>query len=106
MHTNYEHGEGRVVWAGTRKSHTDCGGFLDALLMHSYGYDRDQFKQATGRATLGTEKGREGKTTTGWARASCESTPTLGERLRDSPGARSTPRNSKIRRMSIWWSDD
>lgn len=44
-HTNYEHGKGQIVWSGTRESHADCSGFLDELLMHSYGYDRDQFKK-------------------------------------------------------------
>src|ERR1041384_2177129 len=43
--TNYEHGQGTIVWSGTIESHTDCSGFIDHLLMHSYGYDRDAFKR-------------------------------------------------------------
>jgi hypothetical protein len=43
--TNYEHGPGRVVWEGVCESHTDCSGFIDALLMHSYGYNQDAFKR-------------------------------------------------------------
>jgi len=43
-HTSYAHGKADVQWTGDRASHADCSGFLDALLMHSYGYDRDQFK--------------------------------------------------------------
>ena len=44
-HTSYVHGKAEVQWAGVCSSHTDCSGFLDALLMHSYGYDGDQFKK-------------------------------------------------------------
>jgi hypothetical protein len=43
-HTNYEHGKADVIWTGVRASHADCSGFLDALLMHSYGYGSDEFK--------------------------------------------------------------
>jgi cell wall-associated NlpC family hydrolase len=42
--TSYEHGGGKVSFAGTVQSHTDCSGFIDALLQHSYGYDEAQFK--------------------------------------------------------------
>ena len=44
-HTSYEHGAGTVTFSGTRESHTDCSGFIDALLKHSYGYDEAQFKK-------------------------------------------------------------
>jgi hypothetical protein len=44
-HTSYEHGAGTVKFAGAYESHTDCSGFLDALLKHSYGYDEAQFKK-------------------------------------------------------------
>jgi hypothetical protein len=44
-HTNYEHGQPEIKWTGTRESHADCSGFLDELLMHSYGYDAQQFKR-------------------------------------------------------------
>jgi len=43
--TNYEHGQGNIVWTGTPESHTDCSGFIDHLLMHVYGYDKDAFKR-------------------------------------------------------------
>lgn len=44
-HTNYEHGKADIKWTGTRESHADCSGFVDGLLMHSYGYDAEQFKR-------------------------------------------------------------
>ncbi len=43
--TSYHHGEGSVQWEGTRSSHTDCSGFLDALLIRCYGYSREDFKR-------------------------------------------------------------
>jgi hypothetical protein len=43
--TNYEHGEGHVVWTGRRSSRTDCSGFVDALLTHCYGYQKDDYKK-------------------------------------------------------------
>jgi hypothetical protein len=43
--TSYRHGEPEVVWQGKCQSHADCSGFFDALLMHSYGYSRDDFKR-------------------------------------------------------------
>lgn len=43
--TNYEHGEGTVIWDGTPESHTDCSGFIDHLLTYSYGYSDDDFKR-------------------------------------------------------------
>lgn len=43
--TNYEHGAGNVTFSGTRESHTDCSGFVDALLRHCYSYDESAFKQ-------------------------------------------------------------
>jgi hypothetical protein len=42
--TNYEHGQPSVSWSNPKASHTDCSGFIDALLMHTYHYDPDQFK--------------------------------------------------------------
>ena len=42
--TSYRHGNPQVTWQGVCQSHTDCSGFLDALLMHCYGYGRDDFK--------------------------------------------------------------
>jgi hypothetical protein len=43
-HTSYEHGQGTVTWTGTPSSYTDCSGFVDHLLMHTYGYSSDDFK--------------------------------------------------------------
>jgi hypothetical protein len=43
--TSYEHGQGTVDWGGTPSSYTDCSGFVDHLLMHSYGYTPDDFKR-------------------------------------------------------------
>jgi len=43
--TSYEHGQGTVVWTGTVASYTDCSGFIDHLLMHSYGYTPEDFKR-------------------------------------------------------------
>jgi len=43
--TNYEHGQGTVVWTGTPESHTDCSGLIDHLLMHCYGYNREAFER-------------------------------------------------------------
>jgi cell wall-associated NlpC family hydrolase len=34
-----------VVWDGVCESHTDCSGFIDSLLMHTYGYSPDAFKR-------------------------------------------------------------
>jgi hypothetical protein len=42
--TNYEHGQPSVSWTNPKASHTDCSGFIDALLMHTYHYEPDQFK--------------------------------------------------------------
>jgi hypothetical protein len=52
--TSYKHGEPAVTWkgedgAGKCVSHTDCSGFIDVLLMHSYGYDRDALKKWLGK---------------------------------------------------------
>ncbi len=44
-HTSYAHAKADIQWTGVRESHADCSGFLDGLLMHSYGYDSDQFKK-------------------------------------------------------------
>jgi hypothetical protein len=43
--TSYQGGEPKVTWEGTCQSHADCSGFLDALLMHSYGYSKADFKR-------------------------------------------------------------
>lgn len=43
--TNYEHGQGEIIWNGTVESHTDCSGFIDHLLMHVYGYQKEDFKK-------------------------------------------------------------
>jgi hypothetical protein len=43
--TSYEHGAPNVVWDGKCASHTDCSGFLDALLSRSYGYDAAAYKR-------------------------------------------------------------
>ena len=45
QNTSYRHGEPQVTWQGDIQSHADCSGFLDALLMHSYGYSKDDFKR-------------------------------------------------------------
>ena len=52
--TDYEHGKPRVEWKGVEgatkfSSHTDCSGLMDALLEHSYGYTRDDFKKWFGK---------------------------------------------------------
>jgi hypothetical protein len=44
-HTRYEHGQGTVDWSGTPSSYTDCSGFVDHLLMHTYSYSADDFKR-------------------------------------------------------------
>lgn len=43
--TSYGHGPVQVEWEPVCISHTDCSGFVDALLMHSYGYSRENFKR-------------------------------------------------------------
>jgi hypothetical protein len=45
QNTTYRGGEPDVVWRGECRSNADCSGFIDALLMHSYGYSRDDFKR-------------------------------------------------------------
>ena len=40
-HTSYRHGNPLMQWTVPEQSHTDCSGFMDSLLEHSYGYDRD-----------------------------------------------------------------
>jgi hypothetical protein len=44
-HTSYEHGQGTVTWSSVPSSYTDCSGFVDHLLMHSYDYSPDDFKR-------------------------------------------------------------
>jgi hypothetical protein len=46
--TNYEHGAGTVKFTAPCESHTDCSGFIDALLKQTYGFDKDQFKKWLG----------------------------------------------------------
>ena len=43
--TSYGHGEPQLIWQGHCQSHADCSGFVDALLTHSYGYSKDDFKR-------------------------------------------------------------
>jgi hypothetical protein len=43
--TDYELGGGTVTFTPPCVSRTDCSGFADALLTHSYGYDADQFRK-------------------------------------------------------------
>jgi hypothetical protein len=43
--TSYEHGQGTVSWTGTLSSNTDCSGFVDHLLMHTYHYGPDDFSR-------------------------------------------------------------
>jgi len=52
--TDYNHGEPDVQWkggngAGKYVSHTDCSGFIDALLMHTYDYSRDDLRKWFGK---------------------------------------------------------
>jgi hypothetical protein len=44
-HTHYEHGQGTVTWTGLPSSYTDCSGFVDHLLMHTYGYGAEDFQR-------------------------------------------------------------
>ncbi len=49
--TSYRHKSGEVRWPGENGPpvcHTDCSGFLDALLKHSYGYDHKRFETLFG----------------------------------------------------------
>lgn len=43
--TNYEHGTPTVKFTVPVESHTDCSGFIDALLEHTYGFDSDTLKK-------------------------------------------------------------
>lgn len=48
--TSYRHKDGEVVWKGENGAkanicHTDCSGFIDALLEHSYGYSEADLKK-------------------------------------------------------------
>jgi hypothetical protein len=43
--TSYKHGEPDVSFADPYKSHADCSGFIDLLLQHCYGYNKEQFKK-------------------------------------------------------------
>ncbi len=42
--TTYEHGTPNVSFTVPVAAHTDCSGFMDALLEHTYGYTTNQFK--------------------------------------------------------------
>src|SRR5689334_24916244 len=46
--TNYVHGSPHVKFTLPYESHTDCSGFVDALLTHSYGFDQQLFHQVFG----------------------------------------------------------
>src|SRR5262249_39615719 len=46
--TNYEHGSPSVSFTAPYESHTDCSGFVDALLAYSYGIDKDAFRAIFG----------------------------------------------------------
>ncbi len=43
--THYEHGQGVVTFGAEPVVRTDCSGFVDHLLMHTYGYTREDFKK-------------------------------------------------------------
>jgi hypothetical protein len=45
QNTNYEHGTPSVSFKAPFESHTDCSGFIDALLAQAYGFDKEQLKQ-------------------------------------------------------------
>jgi hypothetical protein len=52
--TSYQHKGGHVAWNGVNgatayESHTDCSGFINALLEQSYGYDRKRFEAWLGK---------------------------------------------------------
>ena len=52
--TSYQHKGGHVAWKGVDgatayESHTDCSGFINALLVQSYGYDRQRFEAWLGK---------------------------------------------------------
>src|SRR4051812_35049387 len=44
QNTDYEHGAPRVSFSTPYESHTDCSGFVDALLTHCYGVSETDFK--------------------------------------------------------------
>lgn len=46
--TDYVHGAPRVKFTIPCESHTDCSGFADALLAHSYGFDKQEFRDIFG----------------------------------------------------------
>jgi len=49
--TDYRHGEPEVIWDGaSAASHADCSGFIDALLIRSYGYNKEDFKSWFGKS--------------------------------------------------------
>src|SRR5690348_2642056 len=52
--TSYQHKSGYVKWKGQNgaddyESHTDCSGFINALLEQAYGLTRDDFEQWLGK---------------------------------------------------------
>ena len=51
--TSYEHGTPIVRFTAPVESHTDCSGFIDALLEQAYGLDQKQFRAwfGSGRPT-------------------------------------------------------
>src|SRR2546430_1046936 len=46
--TSYNHGKPKVKWEAPVGVFTDCSGFIDELLTHSYGYTKDDFKKWLG----------------------------------------------------------
>src|SRR5579871_4072103 len=44
QNTSYEHGKGSIQWDAPCESHTDCSGFVDALLTHAYGFSDSDLK--------------------------------------------------------------
>lgn len=52
--TNYQHNQGTVIWpgdaGGSPECRTDCSGFIDALLKHTYGLKSADLRQWFGKA--------------------------------------------------------
>jgi hypothetical protein len=46
--TDYRHGQPQVKFTMPYESHTDCSGFVDALLAQSYGFDEQLFRNVFG----------------------------------------------------------
>jgi hypothetical protein len=54
--TSYAHGQPKVHFSEPYSSHTDCSGFLDALLQHSYRYTEADFAKWFGSKRPTAEK--------------------------------------------------